>query len=96
MSAASLDEAARDRPYAYSYARLVPHLTYGLYRISGLAGVCFSDFRRHGICKRGPRKGIIEMIIDEMLWFEVRRSERFLYESPKSHVKLQKDKSRGI
>jgi hypothetical protein len=41
MSAASLDEAARDRPYAYSYARLVPHLTYGLYRICGLAGVLF-------------------------------------------------------
>jgi hypothetical protein len=28
-------QAARDRPYAYSYARLVPQLTYDLYRISG-------------------------------------------------------------
>jgi hypothetical protein len=28
-------ETACDRPYAYSYARLVPQLTYGLYRASG-------------------------------------------------------------
>ena len=27
--------AARDRPYAYSYARLVPHLTHGLHRVCG-------------------------------------------------------------
>ena len=31
--AAMFDEAAPDRPYAYAYARLVPRLTYGLYRI---------------------------------------------------------------
>jgi hypothetical protein len=31
MTATSFDEAARDRPYVYSYARLVPHLTYDLY-----------------------------------------------------------------
>ena len=30
------DEAAPDRPYAYAYARLVPRLTYGLYRIKWL------------------------------------------------------------
>jgi hypothetical protein len=28
-----------DRPYVYSYARLVPQLTYDLHRISGLSGV---------------------------------------------------------
>ena len=30
------DEAAPERPYAYAYARLVPRLTYGLYRIKWL------------------------------------------------------------
>ena len=35
------DEAAPDRPYAYAYARLVPRLTYGLYRIKWLWG-CLS------------------------------------------------------
>jgi hypothetical protein len=29
VTAALFDEADQDRPYAYSYARLVPHLTYG-------------------------------------------------------------------
>ena len=38
------DEAAPDRPYAYAYARLVPRLTYGLYLIKWLGGVCLSYF----------------------------------------------------
>ena len=41
ISEALFDEAAPDRPYAYAYARLVPHLTYGLYRIKWLWG-CLS------------------------------------------------------
>jgi hypothetical protein len=35
-------QAAHDRPYAYSYMRLIPQLTYDLHRSSGLAGVSFS------------------------------------------------------
>ena len=43
ISVALFDEAAPDRPYAYAYARLVPRLTYGLYRIKWLwGGVCLS------------------------------------------------------
>ena len=37
------DEAAPN-PYAYAYARLVPRLTYGLYRIKWLWGVYLSYF----------------------------------------------------
>jgi len=51
------DEAAPDRPYAYAYARLVPRLTYGLYRIKWLWGVCLSYFSGYGICNGGPRTG---------------------------------------
>jgi hypothetical protein len=36
-------QAVHERPYAYSYARLVPRLTYGSYHICGLAGVSFSS-----------------------------------------------------
>jgi hypothetical protein len=36
-------QAAHDRPYAYSYARLVPQLMYDLHRTSGLAGASFSS-----------------------------------------------------
>ena len=30
-----MDEAARTDLYAYTYARLVPHLTHGLYHVCG-------------------------------------------------------------
>jgi hypothetical protein len=36
-------QAAHDRPYSYSYTRLVPQLTYDLRCTSGLAGVSFSS-----------------------------------------------------
>jgi hypothetical protein len=36
-------QAACDRSYAYSYARLVPQLTYDLHRTSGFAGASFSS-----------------------------------------------------
>jgi hypothetical protein len=36
-------QAALDRHYVYSYARLIPRLTYGSYRICGLVGVIFSS-----------------------------------------------------
>ena len=35
MSMAMFDDSGPDRPYAYSYARLVPHLTHGLHRVCG-------------------------------------------------------------
>ena len=48
------DQAAPDRPYAYAYARLVPHLTYGLYHISGFGGVCLSDISDTTFAIEGP------------------------------------------
>jgi hypothetical protein len=36
-------QAACDRPYTYSYVRLVPQLTYDLHCTSGLAGASFSS-----------------------------------------------------
>ena len=47
--------------------RLVPYMWLG--------GCSFSDFSGHGICKRGPRKGVIETVAYSMLWFDVRRYE---------------------
>jgi hypothetical protein len=38
-----------------------------------LGGCSFSDFSGHGSASEGLLEGIIEMIIDEMLWFDVRR-----------------------
>ena len=46
--------------------RLVPYKC-------GSAGVSFSDFSGHGRASEGLLEGIIEMIIDEMLWFDVHR-----------------------
>ena len=46
--------------------RLVPYKC-------GSAGVSFSDFSGHGSASEGLLEGIIEMIIDEMLWFDVHR-----------------------
>jgi hypothetical protein len=51
-------EEAQDWPYAYSYARLVPQLTYGLYRINGLSAASFSNYSGYGICNGGPLMGI--------------------------------------
>ena len=66
--------AARDRPYAYSYARLVPRLTYRLYRINVARRVYrISNFSGHGSAGEGLLEGIIDIIIDNMLWFDVRR-----------------------
>jgi hypothetical protein len=64
MTTALFDNAVRDRPYAYSYARVVPHLTYGLYHICGLSGVCLSYFSCHGIYSEGLPKGIIELLLE--------------------------------
>jgi hypothetical protein len=47
-------QAARDQPYAYSYMRLVPQLTYGLYHICGLAGVSFSSLVDMIFAMEGP------------------------------------------
>jgi hypothetical protein len=47
-------QVARDRPYAYSYARLVPQLTYDLHRASGLAGVSFSSLVDMIFAMEGP------------------------------------------
>jgi hypothetical protein len=47
-------QAARDRPYAYSYARLVPQLTYDLHRTSGLAGASFSSLVDMVFAMEGP------------------------------------------
>ena len=46
--------------------RLVPYKC-------GSAGVSFSDISGHGSASEGLLEGIIEMIIEEMLWFDVRR-----------------------
>ena len=50
--------AARDRPYAYSYARLVPHLTHGLHRVCGSAGVSSSSLVDMAFATEGPTQGI--------------------------------------
>ena len=64
-----MDEAARDRLYAYTYARLVPRLTYGLYRIKVAWRVYrISNFSGYGIASEGLLEGIIELTIGEMLW----------------------------
>ena len=58
------DEAAPDRPYAYTYARLVPRLTYGLYRIKWLSGVSVSlTLADATLATEGPVRGVIETII---------------------------------
>ena len=55
----------------YSYARLVPRLTYGLYRIMWLGGCSFSGFSEHGSASEGLFERVIEMIIEEVLWLSV-------------------------
>jgi hypothetical protein len=47
-------QAARDRPYAYSYTRLVSQLTYDLHRTSGLAGASFSSLVDMVFAMEGP------------------------------------------
>jgi hypothetical protein len=47
----------KDQPYAYSYARLIPQLTYGLDRISGLSGASFSNYSGYGVYNGGPLIG---------------------------------------
>ena len=46
--------------------RLVPYKC-------GSTSVSFSDFGGHGSASEGLLEGIIEMIIDEILWLDVRR-----------------------
>ena len=67
-SAALFDEAAPDRPYVYAYARLVPRLTYGLYRIKWLGGVCLSTLADVAFATEGPVRGVIETIVWLTLW----------------------------
>ena len=50
------NEAAPDRPYAS--ARLVPHLTYGLYRIRGFGGVRFFSIAIMIFATEGPDRGV--------------------------------------
>ena len=58
------DEADPDLPYAYTYARLVPCLTYGLYRIKWLWGVSVSlTLADMAFAAEGPVRGVIETII---------------------------------
>ena len=58
------DEAAPDRPYAYAYTRLVPRLTYGLYRIKWLWWVTISlTLADMAFATEGPVRGVIETII---------------------------------
>jgi hypothetical protein len=47
-------QMARDRPYAYSYSRLVPQLTYDTYHICGLEGVSFSSLVDMIFAMEGP------------------------------------------
>jgi hypothetical protein len=47
-------QAALDQPYAYSYVRLVPQLTYDLHRTSGLAGASFSSLVDMIFVMEGP------------------------------------------
>jgi hypothetical protein len=47
-------QAARDRPYVYSYARPVPQLTYDLHHTSGLAGASFSSLVDMVFAMEGP------------------------------------------
>ena len=69
-SAALFDEASPDQPYAYAYARLVPRLTYGLYRIKWLWGCPSLYFSGCGICNGGPRVGcnrenrMVDVVVD--------------------------------
>jgi hypothetical protein len=55
-------QAASQRPYAYSYVRLVPQLMYDLHCTSGLARASFSFFSGHGFCNGGPLAGVKETI----------------------------------
>ena len=58
------DEAVPDRPYAYAYARWVPRLTYGLYRIKWLWGVSISlDLADMAFATEGPVWGVTETIL---------------------------------
>jgi hypothetical protein len=66
ISVALFDEAAPDRPYAYAYARLVPRLTYGLYRIKWLWGVSVSlTLADMAFATEGPVRGVIETIYNQ-------------------------------
>jgi hypothetical protein len=47
-------QAACDRPYAYSYGRLVPQLTYDLHHTSGLVGANFSSLVDMVFAMEGP------------------------------------------
>src|ERR1041384_4040138 len=68
ISVALFDEAAPDRPYVYAYARLVPRLTYGLYRIKWLGGVCLSTLADVAFATEGPVRGVIETIVWLTSW----------------------------
>ena len=69
ISVALFDEAAPDRPYAYAYARLVPRLTYGLYRIKWPRGVSVSltladmAFATEGPVRGVKRQSIISVVV---------------------------------
>jgi hypothetical protein len=55
-------QAVHDRPYTYSYARLVPQLTYDLHRTSGFGRCQFILFSGHGFYNGGPLAGVKEII----------------------------------
>src|ERR1041385_2212698 len=66
ISVALFDEGAPDRPYAYAYARLVPRLTYVLYRIKWLWGVSFSlTLVDMTFATEGSVRGVIETIYNQ-------------------------------
>src|SRR4051812_31451496 len=66
ISVALFGEAAHDRPYAYAYARLLPRLTYDLYRIKCLWGVSISlTLADMAFAMEGPVRGVIETIYNQ-------------------------------
>ena len=74
MSALLLDDSCR-RPTLRVLLRetgSTPDIRLVSYKC-GSTGVSFSDSNRHGSVSEGLLEGIIEMIIDEMLWFDVHR-----------------------
>src|SRR3954467_14977085 len=84
----------RPRPTLRVYARLVPHLTYGLYHISGWGclSLCISDAKM--FTTEGPDRGVIETIGDRCcgICFSQDRNRFSLSKTPSRHVKLAQAK----
>ena len=64
ISAALLDRSGPDRLYAYSYARLVPHLTCGLHRICGWRVSVSLILVDMTFATEGPEQGVKRQLVN--------------------------------